>query len=249
MSDLIEDDGWASLRRFTPARIALGRAGHSVPTAELLRFGLAHARARDAVHLAYEPALLIDRLEQLDTRSVVVHSAASDRGQYLRRPDLGRRLREDSATELAAYRQHPPPQLCLVVGDVLSAQAIHRHALPMLELLIPAFVEHGLTLGPVVIAQQSRVALADEIGERPGLSSPDSLGIYLTYDPHVGRVDSERNCISNVRPEGLAFKRAANQATFLVREALRLKLSGVKLKDDSQTRAIDAQLAIRRIGS
>ena len=262
MSDLVEDDGWAPLRRFTPARIALGRAGHSLPTAELLRFGLAHARARDAVHLAYDPPLLQRGLEKLGMRSVVVQSAASDRVQYLRRPDLGRRLAADSATGLAAYREDPPSQVCVVIGDGLSAQAVHRHALPLLELLLPALAEQALTLTPVVIAQQSRVALADEIaerlgaelalmliGERPGLSSPDSLGIYLTYDPRVGRVDSERNCISNVRPEGLAYKHAAHKAMFLVREALRLKLSGVKLKDDSQTPEIDAQVANRRIGS
>jgi ethanolamine ammonia-lyase small subunit len=233
-------DPWSALRRLTPARIALGRAGASLPTEEVLRFGVAHALARDAVHQALDA----DRLEAELPGSLRVHSRARDRRTYLLRPDLGRRLAEESAQALRAQRR-ANVDLCMVVADGLSAAAVQRHAAPLLA----AFREEARSrwsFAPVVVAEQARVALADEIGEtlgarlaailigeRPGLSSPHSLGVYLTYEPRVGRNDGERNCISNIRPEGLAYAEAARKMAWLIGEAFRLRLTGVGLKDHS----------------
>jgi ethanolamine ammonia-lyase small subunit len=246
MSELIESDPWSELRRFTSARIALGRAGNSLPTDEVLRFGLAHAQARDAVHQPFEPERVAAGLHALGLDSLLVHSAAPDRLHYLRRPDLGRRLDAASRQVLAAARSDPGAHLVLVVADGLSPRAVHDHAVPLVASMLPTLAEQGWRLAPVVIAQQSRVALGDEIGEllraemvailigeRPGLSSPDSLGIYLTYAPSVGRLDSDRNCISNVRPQGLSYEHAARRLLFLLGAARRLRLTGVRLKDDS----------------
>jgi ethanolamine ammonia-lyase small subunit len=246
MTELVEDNPWAELRRYTPARIALGRAGHSLPTEEVLRFGLAHAQARDAVHAPFEPQRIQADLQALGMDGILVHSAAPDRAQYLRRPDLGRRLGPASRESLRAARSEQTPDLALVVADGLSSHAAHRHAVPLIAALAPALTSRGWRLAPVVIAQQGRVALGDEIGallgaelvavligERPGLSAPDSLGIYVTYGPRAGRLDAERNCISNVRPEGLSYAEAAHKLAFLLEGARRLRLSGVGLKDDS----------------
>jgi ethanolamine ammonia-lyase small subunit len=246
MSELIERNAWAELRRFTSARIALGRAGNSLPTEEVLQFGLAHAQARDAVHQRFEPERVEAGLRLLGLESLLVHSAAPDRLVYLRRPDLGRRLNAASCQILAAARSDPAAHVALVVADGLSARAIHDHAIPLLASLLPMLKEQDWRLAPVVIAQQSRVALGDEIGEllgaemvailigeRPGLSSPDSMGIYLTHAPRVGRMDSERNCISNIRPQGLNYEQAARRLLFLLSQARRLRLTGVRLKDDS----------------
>lgn len=252
MSDPSTIDPWQNLRAFTRARIALGRAGHSQPTAALLAFGVAHAQARDAVHQSLDvPAVKAD-CDALGLPTVVVHSAADGRESYLRRPDLGRRLDFQSRDRLAAacrarvagHHSAEPPDVLFVIADGLSALAAQRHAVPLLEAvrrLLPDW-----STGPVVIAEQSRVALGDEIGaalgarqvvmligERPGLSSPDSLGIYLTYAPREGRTDAERNCISNVRPEGLSYGQAAARLAFLLRGAKALGRSGVDLKDDS----------------
>ena len=246
MSDLIEKNPWAELRRFTSARIALGRAGNSLPTDELLRFGVAHAQARDAVHQPFEPARVAADLHANGLDSILVHSAAPDRTHYLRRPDLGRRLDENSRDILNGVRTDAPPHLAIVIADGLSARAVHDHAVPLLTSLLPVLGTDSWRVAPVVIAQQSRVALGDEIGERlgvdivailigerPGLSSPDSLGIYVTYAPKVGRMDAERNCISNVRPQGLSYEQAARRLLFLLNAARRLRLTGVQLKDDS----------------
>ena len=233
-------DPWQALRRHTAARIGLGRVGASMPTAELLRFGLAHAKARDAVHSALDTAALAEALQAQGFATLQARSMAPDREHYLLRPDLGRSLHADSRTLL---EQAPRADIALVVADGLSAQAASRHALPVALLLRDAL---GGWPAPVVIAQQARVALGDDIGaalgarlaivmlgERPGLSSPDSLGIYLTWAPRVGRMDSERNCISNVRPEGLGYQAAAYKLHYLVGQALLRQLSGVALKDDS----------------
>jgi len=239
-------DAWHGLRRFTPARIALGRTGHSLPTAALLAFNLAHAQARDAVHQPLDSAALLPALDSRGIATLQVHSAAPDRAHYLRRPDLGRRLDAPSAALLDAYSaQHSArPDLVFVLADGLSAHATAHHALPLLSAVLPRLQDWAI--GPVVIAQQSRVALGDEIGERlqaglvviligerPGLSSPDSLGIYLTYAPRVGRSDAERNCISNIRPQGLSYPAAAHKLHFLLTMARRLALTGIQLKDDS----------------
>lgn len=235
-------DPWQALRRHTAARIGLGRVGASMPTAELLRFGLAHAQARDAVHSPLDTAALAAALVAEGFQCLQVKSLAPDRQSYLLRPDLGRRIDPDSRTLL---EQAPRADIALVIADGLSAQAAARHALPVAMLLREAL---GGWPAPVVVAQQGRVALGDDIGaalgarlaivmlgERPGLSSPDSLGIYLTWAPRTGRMDSERNCISNVRPEGLAYEAAAHKLHFLVRQSLLRQLSGVALKDESVT--------------
>jgi len=224
----------ADLRSFTPARVALGRTGHSLPTAELLRFQLDHARARDAVHQSLDPAAL-------GLPHILLRSAAGDRDTYLRRPDLGRTLSAESRERI----EKAPCDAAIIVVDGLSAPAIQRHAVPLLHELLPRLAEDGWRLAPLTVALLGRVAIGDEIaerlgaplaivliGERPGLTSPDSLGIYLTWDPRPGRTDAERNCISNVRTEGLGYSEAANRLHFLMREARNRKLTGVALKED-----------------
>jgi ethanolamine ammonia-lyase small subunit len=244
MSNIIRPDPWRRFRRFTPARIALGSAGNSLPTAELLRFGLAHAEARDAVHLPLDAAALEEGLRAASYRTIHVHSRAPDRATYLLRPDLGRRL-ADAGVTLLADQASKGFDILFTVADGLSPVAVQRHALPFLQSVEP-LLPAELSLSPVVIAEQSRVALGDEIGEllgarivvmligeRPGLSSPDSLGIYLTFAPKIGRTDAERNCISNIRPEGLAYSVAAKKLVWLLGEANRMQHSGVLLKDRS----------------
>jgi ethanolamine ammonia-lyase small subunit len=240
----VPPDPWAALRRFTPARIALGRSGPGLPTREVLAFGLAHARARDAVHRPLDAEGLEAGLRLAGHEPLRVHSAAPDRVTYLTRPDLGRRL---AAKGAAALSGRGPVEIAVVAADGLSAVAVERHALPLLAAL--RALAPGRWAGlPVAVALQARVALGDEIGERlgarlavvlvgerPGLSSPDSLGIYLTHGPRVGRTDAERNCLSNVRPEGLGYAGAALRLDWLAGEALRRGLSGVALKDESGT--------------
>lgn len=244
---ILTPDPWQCLQAVTHARIALGRAGVSLPTHEVLRFGSAHAQARDAVHQALDVEMLQAELREAGFASLAVRSQAPDRGMYLRRPDWGRRLAEDSAKLLVEHAPklwRPHPALALVLADGLSSLAVARHALPLLRALRIFMPElPGL---PVVVASQARVALGDEvgqflgaavvavlIGERPGLSSPDSLGIYLSAAPRPGLTDAQRNCISNVRPEGLAYEEAARKLSFLVAGARRLGRTGVDLKDDS----------------
>lgn len=237
-------DPWHRLAARTPARIGLGRAGLSLPTRELLSFTLAHAQARDAVHASLDVVALETAARALGITPITVESAAADRQTYLRRPDLGRRLSEASAERLAASKGEY--DLALVVADGLSATAVMRHALAVVTAFQPMARRMALTMAPLVIASQSRVALGDEIahvlgarlvamliGERPGLSSPDSLGIYLTFDPRSGRTDAERNCLSNIRPEGLPPDRAAAKLAWLVDAARTRRLTGVALKDDS----------------
>ena len=236
-------DPWDVLRERTAARIALGRAGASLPTAALLAFQLDHARARDAVHRTLDGDGLEAEVAALGHATVRVASAAVDRATFLLRPDLGRRLDDESAARLAAV-DAAPSDVVLVLADGLSALAVQRHGIALLAAVVPRL--EGLVVGPVVIARQARVALGDEvgaalraravvmvIGERPGLTSPDSLGLYLTFDPRPGRHDAERNCLSNVRPEGLAPAAAAQRLAWLIRASLGLSLSGVGLKDDS----------------
>ena len=238
-------DPWTALRAHTAARIALGRAGNSLPTAEWLRFGVAHAMARDAVHEPLDAGLLTAQLQQQGFEPVVVvDSAAVDRGTYLRRPDLGRRLAAGSAALLS--EPAAPAALVVVIGDGLSARAAQEHALPLLLELRPRLEADGWVVGAVVVARQARVALGDEvgallgaaavlvlIGERPGLSSPDSLGAYLTWAPRIGCADSQRNCVSNIRPQGLPAPAAAHRIAWLVAAARRLSATGVALKDQS----------------
>jgi ethanolamine ammonia-lyase small subunit len=229
---------WRDLRRFTPARVALGRAGNGVPTEAHLAFQAAHAAARDAVHAELDMPALADALGLAGLASISVSSACPDRHHYLLRPDLGRRL---TPADRAMLEASPAPgALAFVICDGLSALAVQRHAAPLLAALLPS-----LAIGKVVIARLGRVALGDDIGEalgaeavavligeRPGLSAPDSLGVYLTWQPRIGRRDAERNCISNIRPEGLPIPEAAAKLLWLIGEMRRLRLSGVGLKDE-----------------
>jgi ethanolamine ammonia-lyase small subunit len=225
------ENPWTQLREFTAARIALGRAGHSLPTRELLAFQLAHAKARDAVH------------DALDVRSfprlnpILLKSLARDRITYLRRPDLGRRLDPESADRFTRGEW----DAVLIVADGLSATAVHRHAIPLIDSL-KANLHDTWRVAPICIVEQGRVAIGDEIGERvgaklavvligerPGLSSPDSLGVYLTWSPRIGRTDAERNCVSNIRPEGLDPALAGRRVAGLMRAARDRQLTGVGL--------------------
>ena len=249
-------DPWAKLARWTPARIALGRSGASLPTREVLGFALAHARARDAVHAPFDAGAIAGALTGPALEAIEVASDATDRAVYLRRPDYGRRLSAASREQLASRRARPV-DLALVIGDGLSAAAIHAHAVAVTAAFLPHAAALELSLAPVAVARGARVALGDEIGallkarcvavligERPGLSSPDSLGVYLTFAPKPGRSDAERNCISNIRSGGLGYDAAAFKLAWLVREALRRCLTGVGLKDESDraiaTGALDA---------
>lgn len=224
-----------NLKEFTPARVVLGRTGHSLPTVELLRFQLDHARARDAVYEEPDP-------RSLGVPHLLLHSAAPDRATYLRRPDLGRRL-DDASRSMLVDGDY---DAAFVIADGLSAPAVHRHAVPVLEAITPLLAADDWKLAPLTVVLQGRVAIGDEIGEllgarlvavligeRPGLTSPDSLGIYLTWNPRPGRTDAERNCISNVRTEGIGYCLAAHKLHFLMREARARRLSGVALKEDS----------------
>ncbi len=229
------------LRDYTPAQVDLGRAGASIPTRALLEFQLAHARARDAVHLPLAVNSLVLELKQRSISSIRLASAARDRDEYLRRPDLGRSLHPESKKLLIPW--HAEYDAAFVIADGLSALAVNRHAAPLLDLLLQNL---DWRIAPVAIVEQGRVAIGDEIGqllgarmavvligERPGLSSPDSLGAYLTWQPRPGRTDAERNCVSNIRAEGISYAVAAHKLLFLMNESRRLKLSGVRLKEDA----------------
>jgi ethanolamine ammonia-lyase small subunit len=241
----LTDDPWRELKRFTRARIALGRVGSSLPTKEVLNFGLSHAMARDAVHLPLDTETLDASIQALGFSTLHVHSKATDRHTYLLRPDFGRKLNEESRQLLQSIKPTNRFDFVIVVGDGLSSLAIQRNAVPLLSEL-QKYIPASWNVGPIVIAKQARVALADEvgkilgarmvvilIGERPGLSSPDSLGIYLTYEPKTECTDADRNCISNVRPEGLQYAAAAQKLIWLAKEAMKLQISGVALKDES----------------
>lgn len=239
---LVCADAWAGLRALTPARIALGRAGAALPTREVLAFDLDHAQAREAVHAPLDLARLGADLGAAGWPVVQLASRAPDRRTYLMRPDLGRRLAPAGLERLAAHRGCT---LAFVVADGLSSRAVQHHAAPLLAAL-RSRLDPGWCLAPVCVVAQGRVAVGDEvgealgarivavlIGERPGLRAPDSLGVYLTFGPRVGRTDAERNCISNIRPEGLPIEEAAHRLAWHLREALRLGLSGIGLKDES----------------
>lgn len=266
---------WEKLRFFTDARIGLGRAGVSVPTEALLAFQLAHAQAQDAVHNdwdvdAFAEHLSLNLLHDFMCTDVAchclklnssmfwrqayvfkLHSQAKNREMYVQRPDLGRRLSPYSADELGAYqlKMMVPFDLAIVIVDGLSARAIDEHALEFLNRLLPLL--HGafphLSLAPISLVQQGRVAVGDHvgqqlkadcslvlIGERPGLSSINSMGAYLTWSPKVGRHDAQRNCISNIRKAGLSYRQAAEKALYLFSQAHKHQLSGVHIKDRTE---------------
>lgn len=241
MTDLAANSWATRLRALTPARVGLGRTGVSQRVREQLEFQRAHALARDAVHARLEAGTLAEALREISGSEVVrLHSQAADRPTYLQRPDLGRRLDESSRSILEGVA-HGPCDLAIVVADGLSALAVERHATPLLRVLLPQLTDWKLV--PICVVEQGRVAIGDEIGEalgaqlcvvligeRPGLSAPDSLGAYITWAPRPGRTDAQRNCISNVRAEGLSYAQAALQLMFYLREARHRQLSGVELK-------------------
>jgi len=249
----MNDGRMTRLRDYTMARVGLGRSAHSLPTRELLEFQLAHAQARDAVHLPMSMESLVAELKEKSISSITLASAARDRDEYLRRPDLGRALSGESRERLEVLRAEY--DAAFVIADGLSALAVHRHAVPLLDMLLRDL--DGWRIAPIVIVRQGRVAIGDEIGqrlgarlvvmligERPGLSSPDSLGAYLTWQPRPGRTDAERNCISNIRAEGLSYVAATHKLLFLMNESRRLKLSGVRLKEGAGSLALGAESII-----
>ncbi|RSD30127.1 ethanolamine ammonia-lyase subunit EutC [Vibrio pectenicida] len=249
---------WQTLRQFTSARIALGRAGNSIPTHEMLAFQLDHARARDAVHRVLNIDQIIEELcaqkqiiEHTPDLPIVVNSKASNRLMYLQRPDLGRQLDEISWQKINDYQANTVRSydLSIVITDGLSSTAIQNHAVHIvnqLVALLSADNKHDWSLAPITIVKQGRVACGDDvgegykakitlilIGERPGLISPDSMGLYITWNPIRGKQDSSRNCISNIRPEGLNYQEACQKAYYLLSESLQRQISGIDLKDRS----------------
>ena len=234
------------LQALTPARVALGRSGASLPTQALLHFTLDHARARDAVHATFDAAGLTRGLGEFGLNVLNVASRAGDRSSYLRRPDLGRSLAPASHDLLTGQNKSRAGGLTIVIGDGLSPAAVLAHAIGLMRHLLPRLAAGEIGVDHVVVASGARVALGDEIGEllgarmvvmligeRPGLSAPDSLGAYLTFAPRVGRTDAERNCVSNIHRSGLSYEEAAFKIAWLIRESLARQVTGVALKDES----------------
>lgn len=248
---------WEALRQFTDARLALGRAGHSLPTDAHLAFQLAHAQARDAVHLPFDLLGIDAELQALGLESLLLHSAALDRATYLQRPDLGRQLDAASRQALAHWVSQQRPvrgvapafDLAWVIADGLSARAVHQSAVALVSATLQCLQANTAmpwTVAPVSVIEQGRVAVGDEIGqalhakavvvligERPGLCSPDSLGAYLSWAPRVGLTDASRNCVSNIRPTGLSMDAAASKLQYLLEQARARQCSGVALKDET----------------
>jgi ethanolamine ammonia-lyase small subunit len=258
----ITPDRWATLRSATSARIALGRAGGSLPTRAWLDFKAAHAAARDAVHCDFDAEQLAAEISTLGVQVVIVDSAAPDRRTFLLRPDLGRRLDERSRYTLQQMQTGADYDLAIVVSDGLSALAVHRQAQLLLRALLPKLKADDWRIAQIAVARFGRVALEDElgnllgaqlalmlVGERPGLGSPDSLGAYLVYAPQPGNTDAHRNCVSNIRPEGLPIDVAADTIHYLLSEARRRRMSGVQLKDQrSLTAAARSPVSLPRDG-
>lgn len=245
--EIIQQDPWASLKTFTTARIALGRTGTAIPLKEVLNFRLAHAHARDAVYSALSVNALQEQLHSFYLPILLLHSKAVDRHEYLQRPDKGRQLDNESISLLKSTSpEHLQKDVAIILADGLSATAMNVHTYPLLSVLIPLLKTAGLSLSPICMVQQGRVASGDEageilqakitlmlIGERPGLSAADSMGAYITFSPKPGTTDEARNCISNIREEGLQYEAAAQKILYLIKEAIKLKLTGVALKDNT----------------
>lgn len=238
----MERDTWQILKKYTNARIALGRAGSTLPTQEILQFKMAHALARDAVSSEIDRTCLAESFRSMGIHTIVVQSQVTDRNDYLRNPNKGRVLDNQSKEQLQSLKDKPM-DLCIVVADGLSADAVNLYAVPLVDLLIRKL--DNWTLTPVILARYSRVALSDPIGEivgsrialiligeRPGLSAPRSLGAYLTYQPKTGNTDEKRNCISNIHPDGLTLGLAAAKIVHLLYQMRTKQISGILLKDD-----------------
>jgi ethanolamine ammonia-lyase small subunit len=243
---MIKQDIWHPLKAFTNARIALGRTGTAIPLKEVLAFKLAFAYAKDAVYSVLNMEELIAQLNVFNLPIYTLQSRAISREMYLQRPDFGRLLNTKSIDLLKENKSAIKYDVAIIIADGLSATAINKHAFPVVELLINELNRLNYSIAPIAIVEQGRVAIGDEtgyylnaqmsvvlIGERPGLTSPDSMGAYLTYHPKQGLTDERRNCVSNIRPEGLMYELAAQKILYLIQESLRLKLSGVDLKDNS----------------
>jgi ethanolamine ammonia-lyase small subunit len=240
---------WDLLRKFTQARIGIGRAGHAMPTSEHLKFQMDHARARDAVHWSWDVEDFSKRLKKLKIPTVTVKTSVQNRREYLTRPDLGRSLdpSEQKRLKSAVLKSKNKFDIAIIVTNGLSSAAIENHGLPYVKRLWKELKDAGFKVSPIFLVENGRVALSDSIGasvradmtlmvlgERPGLSSFDSLAMYLTYNPRIGNTDAQRNCISNIRPpDGLNYEAAVKKTLFLVTESLRRKLSGVGLKEES----------------
>lgn len=248
INDMIPADNGSVLKQITTARISLGRSGVSLTTSEVLSFKADHAMARDAIYTPMNIESISSSLQQEGIDFICVKSKAADRKEYLLRPDKGRVLHEESVKQLNALEKKKTA-ICITIADGLSPLAVNLHAVPLLRRLVALFNEAGLSIAPVCLASQGRVAISDEtgaltgaaisiilIGERPGLSSPDSLGVYITYAPAPGTTDERRNCISNIHPGGLDPETAAQKILFLVCAAINLQLSGVGLKDGQQVK-------------
>lgn len=245
-------DPWFALRKFTQARIGQGRAGCATPTAAQLEFQLAHAMARDAVHQPWQVQQFQDVISAKGWHSLILGTAINDRQQYLQRPDLGRCL-DLASRKCLEDADYLNADVAIIVSNGLSSTAVACHGLPLLEAIISTFNEQSFQLGPICLVPNARIAVADEIGEllkarisvmivgeRPGLSAADSLGIYLTYAPRPGRTDAERNCISNIRPPfGMSYQAAAIKLSYLIHQAILRSISGIQLKDD-MTIGLDA---------
>ena len=233
-----------ALKEFTTARIAIGRVGTSIPLKQFLEFKLAHAHARDAVYSELDISSLTDLLKLFTLPVLHLQSKVSYREQYLQRPDMGRRLNDESIQLLKEY--HSETDIAIIIADGLSATAVNQNSLGLLQILIPQPTAAGFKLAPISLVEQGRVAIGDDIGhglnaklsmvligERPGLSSADSLGVYLTYSPKPGLTDETRNCVSNIRPGGLSYAKATKKIFYLINEAFKRKSSGVMLKDNA----------------
>jgi len=244
-SKVVVQDPWGSLRSYTDARIALGRTGVSIPLKENLEFRLAHAYARDAVYGSLLINDLLDGLKSFKLPVLQLQTRCTNRSEYLQRPDWGRKLNVASRDILQSMSSQTY-DVAIIVADGLSAVAINQHLLPFLELLIPLLHKNNYSIAPISIVQQARVAIADEvgsmlnarltlilIGERPGLTSPNSMGAYITYNPQIGLTDERRNCISNIRPEGLRYEVAVEKIMYLIKQSINLRMSGVALKDNA----------------
>jgi len=248
MSDLKKNNVFDKLKAFTDARIFIGREGNSIPTNELLKFQCAHAAAKDAVYAELSNEHLVNAVKnELGIDCLELHSCANNREEYLKKPGLGRQLNSDSIKKITAFEPKGYTS-AIVLADGLSAHAIKEHAIPFLKLFLSQIKTAEWQIAPICIVNQARVAVGDEvgsllkaeivivcIGERPGLSSPDSMGIYFTYHPLPGLTDESRNCISNIRTRGLSYESAANKLYYLLQKAFQLKLSGTQLKDDFKT--------------
>ena len=244
-NEAFQNDPLGGLKQFTAARIGIGRTGSSIPLKQSLELKLAHAHARDAVYSELDADKLSADLKQFDLPVLMLHSEAVYREMYLQRPDLGRKLDEKSIELINDYL-YSKADVVIIIADGLSATAVNHHAISLLRVLIPQLQSADLKVGPISLVKQGRVAIADDIGahlkaklsliligERPGLSSADSIGAYITYDPKRGLTDESRNCISNIRPHGLTFKSASKKIFYLIQEAFKRKISGVALKDNT----------------